>query len=62
MFGKLQAIVLTVNRATEFVQITTHGSRYTCPMAIKDGKAVFRFKNKWYPVNDYTSEMTRYIG
>lgn len=62
MLGKLQATILLVNHAMDFVQILVHGSKYTCPMTRRDGKAVFRFKDKWYSVNDYISEMTRYLG
>ena len=52
--------VLNVNYATEFVQVLTHGARYSCQMKLMDGQWVFRFKNDWWPVDAYTDEFTKY--
>lgn len=62
MFGKLSAIILVVNNSTDFVQVLIHGVKYSCPIARNGDKALFRYKDRWYSINDYTNEMTKYIG
>ena len=61
-------LVLCINYACNWVQITNMGRRYTCPMKEIDGELYFRkeidgelyfrFKNQWHRVRDYTSELT----
>lgn len=53
--------ILVVNNKTEFVQILTHGSKYTCPTKMLDGKLVFRFKDNWLDVDKYCDQYTRII-
>lgn len=54
-------LVFLVNTATELVQINIHGSRYSCPLKMKNGQYFFAFKNNWYKLDDYIDEFTRYI-
>lgn len=51
-------LVLCINYACNWVQITNVGRRYTCPMKEISGELYFRFKNQWHQVRDYTSEST----
>lgn len=51
-------LVLCINYACDWVQITNMGRRYTCPIKEIDGELYFRFKNQWHRVRDYTSELT----
>ena len=51
-------IVLGINRVLNWVQITTHGSKYTCPMKESDGELLFKFNGQWHKVYDYTFEGT----
>ena len=48
-------LVLCINYACNWVQITNAGRRYTCPMKEIDGEPYFRYKNQWHRVRDYTS-------
>ncbi|MBQ7077996.1 MAG: hypothetical protein IJM91_07680 [Lachnospiraceae bacterium] len=58
MNEKLDALVLVKNAVTNWVQITTHGSRYTCETKMLDGVECFKFKNRWHSVNDYVGPNT----
>ena len=51
-------LVLCINYACDWVQITNMVRRHTCPMKEIDGELYFRFKNQWHRVRDYTSELT----
>lgn len=51
-------LILGINRILEWVQITTNGRRYTCPMKEINGELFFRFKNQWHKVIDYVSDHT----
>jgi hypothetical protein len=62
MFGKFKATILVVNLNTEFVRILVNGVMYSCPMTKRGDTFVFRFRDKWYPVSKYTTDMTQYIG
>ena len=55
-------LVLCINYACDWVQITNMGRWYTCPMKEIDGELYFRFKNQWHRVRDYTSELTSELG
>jgi len=55
-------IIFVVNKATEMVQLYTHGAKYSCPMKEQDGELFFRFKSIWYPVNKYIDNNTQYLG
>ena len=62
MFGDPDITILCVNRNTEFVQILYHGNRYTCVAKQEHGEMLFRFKEKWYPVEQFTNKNTLYFG
>lgn len=49
-------LVLGINYACGWVQITTGSGRYTCPMEKRNGELYFRFKNKWHSVKEYASD------
>ena len=51
-------LVLGINRILKWVQITTGGGRYTCPTKEINGELLFKFKNEWHKVIDFTSEHT----
>lgn len=55
---KLSALILGINKAMGWLQITTHGSSYTCPIKEIDGVSKFKFKNKWHIVDEYVGEHT----
>ena len=55
---KLSALILGINKAMGWLQITTHGSSYTCPIKEIDGVSKFKFKNKWHIVYEYVGEHT----
>ena len=61
-FGGENVLVLCINHAAGWVQITTGGRTYTCPMKDVNGELFFRFKNEWHRVTDYTSEYTSHFG
>ncbi len=58
MNKELDAIVLGVNSILGWVQIFTHGCRYTCWTKEIDGELFFTFKKRWFRVSDYTTEHT----
>lgn len=49
-------LVLGINYACNWVQITTGWGKYTCPMEERNGELYFIFKNEWHKVTDYSSE------
>lgn len=51
-------LIMVINHVANWVQITTGGGRYTCPMEERDRELYFKFKNEWHKVDDYTSEYT----
>jgi len=51
-------LILGINRILNWVQITTGGRRYTCPMREINGELFFHFKNDWHRVLDFTSDLT----
>ena len=51
-------LVLCINYACNWVQITNAGRRYTCPMKEIYSELYFRYKNQWHRVRDYTSQLT----
>lgn len=61
MNDKLNALILSINKALGWVQITTHGCNYTCPIKEVDGKLLFKFKNAWHIVDDFVGDTTRLV-
>lgn len=51
-------LVLLINHACSWVQITTGNGRYTCPMREVDDELFFKFKGEWHRVSDYENELT----
>lgn len=51
-------IVMNINHALNWVQITTGWGTYTCITEKRDGELYFKFKGEWHRVADYTSEYT----
>lgn len=51
-------LVMHINRILKLVQITTGWGKYTCPTKEIKGELLFKFKNKWHKVIDFTSELT----
>lgn len=51
-------LVLQINHACSWVQITTGSGNYTCPMKEVNGELLFRFKGKWHKVDDYKTDLT----
>ena len=49
-------LVLGINYACNWVQITTGYGTYTCPMEDREGVLFFRFKNEWHRVSDYACD------
>ena len=49
-------LVLGINYACGWVQITTGGGTYTCPMEESGGELFFKFKNEWHKVSDYATD------
>ena len=61
MFGVPRMLVLSVNKTTEFAQILIYGAKYTCATKEENGRLLFRFKDKWYPLEQFTNEHTKYF-
>ena len=51
-------LILGINKILNWLQITTGGRRYTCPMKEINGERFFRFKKSWHKVTDFISEHT----
>ena len=49
-------LILGVNKILNWLQITTGGRRYTCPMKTINGESFFHFKKGWHKVSDYLSD------
>ncbi len=58
MSEKLDAIVTGINSAMGWVQIITHGSKYSCDTKTIDGELFFKFKEQWHRVSDYITDNT----
>ncbi len=58
MSDELDAIILGKNDICGWVQILTHGSRYTCNTKMINGEEYFVFKNEWHKVSDYATSNT----
>ena len=52
-------LVLGINYACNWVQITTGWGRYTCPMKNVGGELYFKFKNEWHSVKKYASDQLK---
>lgn len=50
--------ILGINKILNWLQITSSGKRYTCPMKEIKGELFFLFKEKWHKVADYLTEHT----
>lgn len=50
--------VLVIVPRMGHVMIMTHGCRYTCLTREIEGKLCFKFKNQWFPVDEYTTPDT----
>lgn len=46
-------LVLGINQVLKWVQITSGGRRYTCPMKKMSGELFFHFKGSWHKALDY---------
>ena len=55
-------LVLGINYEGPWVQITTNGARYTCPMKDVDGELFFKFKNEWHSVVEFASDTLKEEG
>ena len=51
-------LILGINKVLNWLQITSGGRRYTCPMKMINGEQFFCFKNVWHKVADYLSDHT----
>ena len=51
-------MVLGINHVLKSVQIISGGRRYTCPTKEINGELLFKFKNEWHKVIDFTSKFT----
>lgn len=51
-------LILGINRVLKWVQVTTGGRSYTCPMKEVDGVLYFHFKKEWHKVMDFVSDHT----
>lgn len=51
-------LILGVNKILNWLQITSGGRRYTCPMKEINGEHFFHFKKSWHKVTDYLSAHT----
>ena len=49
-------LILGINWACNWVQITTGTGTYTCPMVERDDDFYFKFKNQWHPVSEYAND------
>lgn len=52
-------LVLGINYACNWVQITTGWGTYTCPMKNVGGELYFKFKNEWHSVEEYASDQLK---
>ena len=50
--------VLVIVPRMGHVMIMTHGCQYTCLTKEIDGERMFKFKNQWHRVDDYTTPDT----
>ena len=51
-------LILGVNKILNWLQITSGGRSYTCPMKEIKGNRFFLFKKSWHKVTDYLSDHT----
>ena len=51
-------VILGINKILNWLQITSGGRCYTCPMQEINGKRFFHFKKNWHKVDDYISDYT----
>lgn len=49
-------LILGINKICDWVQITTGGRKYTCPMKSINGELFFAFKKSWHPVAKYVTK------
>ena len=51
-------LILGINKILNWLQVTSGGRSYTCPMKEINGNRFFRFKKSWHKVTDYLSDYT----